>query len=249
MSGYIPEPDRKILCARSGGKCAIPECHKDLVVKKTSEDKESFIGVIAHIKGKRDGSARYDSTMTDKERNSYENSILLCQDHSKIIDDQRDTYTVEKLHAIKKRHEEWVDKQTSEKVMDVTFAELGVVTDYLVSGQFIPNESYTVITPKEKIERNRLSQRTARLISMGMSQVKQVEEYIEKCIDIEFGERLKQGFVIEYERLKNEEKLEEDDLFDCLLDFAAGHSNDFKIKAAGLTVLVYLFEKCEVFEG
>ncbi|GAG42011.1 unnamed protein product, partial [marine sediment metagenome] len=29
---------------------------------------------------------------------------------------------------------------------------------------------------------------------------------------------------------------------------AAGYSNDFKIKAAGLTVLVYLFEKCEVFK-
>lgn len=248
MSGNIPIRDQKILYARSGGKCAIPECRKKLVIKKTLEDKESLIGVNAHIKGERKGSARYDSHMTDKERNSYENLILVCQDHSKIIDDQMNTYTVEKLHTIKKQHEEWVDKQTSEKVMDITFAELNVVTDYLVLGQFTPSESYTVIPPKEKIKRNRLSQRTAGLISMGISQVKQVEQYIDKCLDIEFGERLKQGFVIEYERLKNEEKLDGDDLFDCLMDFAAGHSNDFKIKAAGLTVLVYLFEKCEVFE-
>jgi len=173
---------------------------------------------------------------------------MCIRDSHKTIDDQKNTYTVEKLVEIKKQHEEWVRKELSDKVMDVTFAELNVVTKYLVSGQYTPSDSYTIIPPREKIEKNGLSQRTTHMITMGLSQVKQVEEYINKCLDIEFGERLKQGFVNEYERLKKEENLDGDDLFDCLLDFAAGYSNDFKIKAAGLTVLVYLFEKCEVFK-
>jgi len=246
MSGNIPVRDQKILCVRSGGRCAIPECRKEIVIKKTG-DKESFIGEMAHIKGEKEGAARFDSNMTDKERNSYDNLILVCRNHHKEIDDQKNNYTVEKLIETKNQHEEWVRKELSDKVMDVTFAELKVVTEYLASGQYTPSDSYTIIPPQEKIDKNGLSQRITHLITMGLSQVKQVEEYIDKCPDIEFGERLKQGFVNEYERLKNEENLDGDDLFDCLHDFAAGYSNDFKIKAAGLTVLVYLFEKCEVF--
>lgn len=247
MSGNIPVRDQKILCARSGGLCAIPECHKELIIKKQSE-RESFIGGMAHIKGERKGAARFDPSMTDKERNSHDNLILVCGNHHKIIDDQEKTYTVEKLIQIKKQHEEWVRTQFSDKVIDVTFAELNVVTKYIVSGQYTPSDSYTIIPPKEKIEKNGLSQKTTHLITMGLSQVNQVKEYIDRCPDIEFGERLKEGFVAEYERLKNEENLNGDDLFDCLLDFAAGYSSDFKIRAAGLTVLVYLFEKCEVFK-
>lgn len=41
--------DQKILCTRSGNRCAIPECHKVLVINKTDDDKESLIGVRAHI--------------------------------------------------------------------------------------------------------------------------------------------------------------------------------------------------------
>ncbi len=71
---------------------------------------------------------------------------------------------------------------------------------------------------------------------------------IDKFPDVEFGERLKQGFVLEYKKLKNDNKLIGDELFDGLLDFASGKSNDFRVRAAGLAVLVYLFEACEVFE-
>jgi len=79
--------------------------------------------------------------------------------------------------------------------------------------------------------------------------VKQVDQYIEKNVDEEFGEHLKQGFVTEYNRLRNVEGLMADELFNALWDVASGTGvNDFLIKAAGLNVLVYLFEKCEVFE-
>lgn len=246
MSGKISVKDQKILCLKSGNRCAMPECHKELVVPKTENDPASIIGIIAHIKGENPTSARYDPEMT--ERNYYDNLILVCSDCHKMIDDQPNTYTVEKLHKIKEEHEHWIIESTKGEVINISFAELSVVTKYLVSGAYIPSDPYSVIPPKDKIRRNRLSSEIEKLITMGMIQVRQVKDFIDKCPDIEFGERLKQGFVVEYERLKNEEGLEGDDLFNGLLDFASGGSNDFKNRAAGLTILVYLFEKCEVFE-
>lgn len=248
MSSQIPKKDWKILCSKSGGRCAILTCHKELVVNKTENDQHSIIGVGAHIKGEKAGSARYDSSMTDKQRNCYDNLILLCGNCHKMIDDQPNTYTIERLHEIKSQHERWIIKSTEREVINVTFSELNVVTKYLVSGRFVPSDSYTIIPPREKIKKNELSSTIERLITMGLTQVEQVSHFINRCPDIEFGEHLKRGFVLEYERLKNTEGLKGDDLFNALLDFASGRSNDFKQKAAGLAVLVYLFEKCEVFE-
>ena len=79
--------------------------------------------------------------------------------------------------------------------------------------------------------------------------MKQVGDFSSKIPDIDFGEHLKEGFVSKiYQRLKNVEKLSGDMLFNALFEFATKGCNDFKQRAAGLSVLVYLFEKCEVFE-
>src|SRR3989338_10573752 len=247
MSGTIPPRDQRALCIPSGNRCAMPECHKVLVVSKTENDRESIVAVMAHIKGENPTSARYDPNMPDG-RNSYENLILVCPNCHKVIDDQPNTYTVEKLHEIKSKHEKWIIESTEKEVINVTFSELRVVTKYLVSGQFIPSDSYTIIPPKEKIRKNNLSSTTEQLITMGLTQVRQVAHFIDNSPDVEFGERLKQGFVSEYEKILNGDGLKGDDLFNALLEFASGGSNDFKNRAAGLTVLVYLFEKCEVFE-
>jgi len=248
MSSSIPIREWKILCSKSGGRCAIPTCHKELITDKAENDPISIIGVGAHIKGEKSGSARYDSRMTDKQRNCYENLIFVCGNCHTIIDGQPNTYTVQKLHEIKLTHEKWIIESIEKEVMNVTFAELSVVTKYLASGQFTPSNSYILIPPKEKIKKNKLSATTEQLIIMGLTQVKQVSHFIENCPDVEFGERLKQGFVAEYEKLLNDDKLKGDDLFNSLLNFSAGGSNNFTNRAAGLAVLVYLFEKCEVFE-
>ena len=248
MSGTIPVRDQKVLCTRSGNRCAMPECHKVLVVGKTGDDGESLVAQMAHIKGERATSPRYDVSMTDPERNSYGNLILVCNNCHKVIDDQPSTYSVERLHEIKSQHEKWVVELTEKEIINVTFAELSVVTKYIISGQFVSSDSLTIIPPREKIKKNDLSASIEQLITMGMTQVRQVNNFISKCPDIEFGERLTHGFVTEYKRLKNEEGLKGEDLFNALLDFASGKNNDFKNRAAGLTVLVYLFEKCEVFE-
>lgn len=248
MSSGISDRNKKIIGWKCGNLCAIPGCRKKLIIDCTNDDEESIIGEISHIKGENPTSARYDSSMTPAERNSHENLIILCRDHHKMIDDQVNTYTVEKLFEIKRQHEKYISESTANKLIDITFSELSVITKYLVSNQTTTSDSYTVIPPKDKIQRNNLSKAIEGLITMGMTQVNKVSNFLNSMPDIEFGDRLKQGFIDEYEKLKNGRQLTGDELFDSLLEFASGNSPEFINRAAGLAVLVYLFEKCEVFE-
>jgi hypothetical protein len=256
MSGTIKPNDAKILCTTSGNRCALPECRKILVIEGNKNDPASLVANMAHIKGEKPGkenkssSARYDETMEEIERNFYHNLILVCPSCHKIIDDQPNTYTVELLHKIKKAHEEWIINSTKNEVINVSFTELDIVTKHLIANQGVQSDSLILIPPKEKIAKNGLSNSIEQMILMGMTQVRQVANFVEKitAIDSDFTNRLINGFVSEYERLRNEEGIGGDDIFESLLEFSCGGSNDFKQKAAGLSILVYLFEKCEVFE-
>jgi len=246
----IKQKIRDVLCTKSGNRCALPNCHAILVKDATKTDNASLIAEAAHIKGENPGSARYDASMTDEERNSYENRILLCPSCHTKIDKQPNAYPVELLQRYKNEHEAWIIKSTKNEVMNVTFSELDIVTKHLIANQGIRGESLTLIPPKAKITKNILSDAIEQLILIGMTQVRQVSNFIEKItiIDSDFTNRLITGFVSEYERLRNEEGEKGDVLFERLLEFSSAGSNDFKQRAAGLSVLVYLFEKCEVFE-
>ena len=121
------------------------------------------------------------------------------------------------------------------------------VTNYIVENTDTNNDT-SVIHPKEKINKNNLSAGVENLIKMGLSNVSLVKDYINSNIDTEFGEKLKKGFVDEYERLRDEEGLSGDDIFSSLMTFANQGNTDIKYRAAGLCVLCYFFESCDIFE-
>ena len=250
MSSEMGKKDLKILCTKSGNRCALPNCRAILVEDATKTDGASLIAEAAHIKGENPGSARYDGSMTDEERNCYKNRILLCPSCHTKIDKQQNAYPVELLQRYKIEHEAWIIESTKNEVINISFSELDVVTKHLIATQDIRNDSLTLIPPTAKIAKNGLSNSIKQMILMGMTQVRQVANFIEKitAIDSDFTNRLINGFVSEYERLRNEEGIRGDELFESLIEFSCGGSSDFKQKAAGLSVLVYLFEKCEVFE-
>ena len=248
MSGKIPEKDQRILCMSSYCICAISTCRRKLLEPKTDLDDISNIAQMAHIKGEKPGSARYDETMEENKRNKHDNLILVCNVCHKIIDDQPNEYTVEKLHTIKSEHEIWASTIIEQEISNITFVELEIITQYLTSDNPDYVENYQVINPVEKIKKNKLSTTVSRLISMGMTQIKLVEEYVDTNSDSDFGERLRDGFVKEYVRLKDDEKLQGDEMFYSLLAFAGGMVSDIRRSSAGLAVLVYLFESCEVLE-
>ena len=92
----ISQSTIKKLYGRSAGSCNI--CKKDLI-----ED-DVQIGEMAHIIAKSSIGPRGNVNYTND--NNYDNLILLCSIHHKIIDSKPDEYTVNRLHEIKQQHED-----------------------------------------------------------------------------------------------------------------------------------------------
>ena len=97
-----------MLWGRSGNMCAFPDCKKVLVVDETATDDPSIIGEEAHIVGQKETGPRGFHPLEFEKRDNYDNLILLCLVHHKVVDDQQDEYTVENLHHFKDEHEKWV---------------------------------------------------------------------------------------------------------------------------------------------
>ena len=236
--------DLKVLWGQSGCSCAI--CHVYLVRVKENLVNKTVVGVMAHIKGENPGSARYDQNLTGDERDGEPNRILLCPTCHTIIDDDEQSYTVEKLHKIKSEQIEFVLRELAHKVANVTFAELEAVINYLI-GSPLSLSDLSVIPTKEKIARNNLSPIVDKFIKIGLMQSNQIAKYLNENVDPQFSEKLRGGFISKYMELKNQD-LDSNEIFFEMLDFASNYSRDFNKQAAGLSVLSYFFELCDVFE-
>lgn len=105
----ISDKTRKILWGRSGNRCAI--CKHELVVEATPQDDESVVGEECHIISPQGKGPRHDPKCPKEMLDSYENLILLCRIHHKMVDDQNDTYNVEILRQMKRNHEKWVTEK------------------------------------------------------------------------------------------------------------------------------------------
>jgi hypothetical protein len=103
--------DIKLLFARSGNRCAFPKCTSPIAQGDT------LTGEVCHIKAQKPDWPRYHAAQTPKERHAYDNLILLCPTHHAVIDDDDETYTVERLQRMKVDHETRVlpasEQQTS----------------------------------------------------------------------------------------------------------------------------------------
>jgi hypothetical protein len=101
----ISDKTRKLLWGRSGNRCAY--CRRELVMLGTTDD-DSVIGDECHIIAKHENGPRNNPSLSEKEIDSYENLILLCKIHHKMVDDQPIEYSINVLRKMKLRHEEWV---------------------------------------------------------------------------------------------------------------------------------------------
>lgn len=112
-SRYISQPVEKILFANSGGRCAF--CQKTFY--KIIEDQIAPFYRIAHIRGLRPGSARYDPAYPEEKLNDYENLIILCANCHDIVDSAPEQFTVEELDEMKKLHEKKVDASIRKELL------------------------------------------------------------------------------------------------------------------------------------
>lgn len=103
----ISDKTRKLLWGHSGNRCAF--CRRELVMSGKTDD-DSLVGDECHINAKRKNGPRYNPSLSDEQVDSFDNLILLCKTHHKMVDDQPIEYSVQILRKVKQRHEEWVNK-------------------------------------------------------------------------------------------------------------------------------------------
>ena len=103
----IREKAIKLLWSNAAGRCSFTDCSERLTVEQAAHSAPHTLGEMAHIKGKRKGSNRYDETQTDEQRDSYENLMLLCPNHHTLIDksENEEIYPVGILMEMKITHE------------------------------------------------------------------------------------------------------------------------------------------------
>src|SRR5690606_12180487 len=84
------------LFALSGNACAFPDCPSPIV-----EAEGTITGEICHMRAQSRGGPRYEASQSEQERHAFENLILLCRRHHKIIDAEPDIYSVEVLEEMR----------------------------------------------------------------------------------------------------------------------------------------------------
>ena len=133
LSGPGPRDYRvgteRALYAFARTTCYFPGCKAPVIVFVEGEPVSN--AQIAHIRGANPGSPRYDLAMTDGERRSYANLILLCEPHHEFVDRRHpDRYTPESLAEWKAQREAEVGIDvpalaglTDERLVELTFSQ------------------------------------------------------------------------------------------------------------------------------
>lgn len=107
----------KRLFALSGNICAFPGCQLPII-----ESGGTVTGEICHIHARNSGGPRFDASQSDAERNDFDNLILLCRAHHKVVDSQIDSYSADVLREIKEIHQNVAGRP--ERSADSIFAKI-----------------------------------------------------------------------------------------------------------------------------
>jgi len=256
----VSRSTRNKLALMSGNRCAMPSCRRLLAVTTPDSNGIDMLGEVAHIAGKHGGksgrrpSARFDKKMTDKERDSLPNLLYVCRNCHAMIDAYphgEQKYTVEVLLEIKEKHERWVTITMDEATADIGFSELEESTQWVNEVPPVSRKhDFNRIYIEEKIKKNSLSISSQNLITNRLMATHQVRSFIQSLSkeDPEFQDRLIYGFLEHYNKLRRDGITSGEDLFVRMCLFARQGFHDFRLQSAAETVLVYLFETCEVFE-
>ena len=243
-------PTKILLAFRSGGICAFPGCAKPLVYTAILGD-DTAVGEAAHIKGEKPTAARYEANMTDAERDHVDNLIYMCEGDHTIIDKVPADWPTPKLLALKAAHETKASAAIAEAFADIAFPELRHAVAWVSSqppaAPSVP--SFVLLPPEEKIKKNDMSNGSRHTIAAGLSSRTTVADFVEAetQFDPDFPDELKSGFLTEYYRLRHQGH-KGNELFELMCAFSQRGLKSQGDRTAGLAVLIYLFEICDVFE-
>ncbi|MCT6819504.1 MAG: HNH endonuclease [Bombella apis] len=234
------------LSSQSGNECAFEGCTEKLAPLDAPGTK----GEAAHICAASPGGPRYDPEMSDEKRNSCSNLMYLCPNHHTEIDKTNpDKYSADDLFSMKRKHEQRV---LATRFNDVKFEELEEVSSHIISNyrNYSAASDFRKIPMDEKIDRNNLTEDDRYVIERGLEISSMIEKFLKQKVekeDPDFINRLLAGFQNEYSGLYRKGKRGQD-LFKGMCDYTESCHGSPGLRQAGVAVLVYFFETCDLFE-
>lgn len=240
----------KQLFGLAAGRCAFPTCRRKIIFSATDLSSTTITGDIAHIVAFADAGPRADGALNMKQKNDFDNLLLLCAACHRLVDGQPEEYPNDVLFAMKQNHLDWVDENLESQMREIKFPELEVVCSRIIDTELASSTGFHTLPPAEKMTANNLGPKTAKKITLGLMQAPLVAGYMQSMVthvDSEFPERLISGFRSEYDKHFTK-GIRGDGLFALLELFASGGTADFDRQAAGLAVLAHLFQVCDIFE-
>ena len=109
----IPDDIKLKLWVLSGGRCEFPGCNKP-VWRDGLTLKDDNFAHMAHIVAASPDGPRGSEILSPKLVTNFDNLLLVCLDHSKLIDGKhKSDYAIDFLHEYKKRHENRIRMQTA----------------------------------------------------------------------------------------------------------------------------------------
>jgi hypothetical protein len=106
MGDDFSEPVKRVLAARVGNLCSNPGCRALTSGPQADAAKAINLGVAAHITAASPAGPRYDRHLVPEERAAPGNGIWLCQNCSKLVDNDVTQFSVEVLTKWKTAAEE-----------------------------------------------------------------------------------------------------------------------------------------------
>lgn len=156
----LSNKDRKILWGKAGNQCSYRYkreiCNQKLL--EAPNGNETVVGFECHIIGKTKDSARYLREYPEDKMDSYENRVLLCGSHHKIIDNKNNEqiFTIPIVRRMKKEHEYLVsNRQTMiEGIINNQQRNIFQRLHDRFEDPYSPNLGYELINYLQKIRRD-----------------------------------------------------------------------------------------------
>lgn len=205
----ISDKTRKLLWGKSGNRCAI--CKRELHIDAGSVYATSVVGDECHIVSRKVNGPRYNSEIPEEMVDSYDNLILLCRVHHKMIDDLVEDYTVDSLRQAKEEHVRWVkerlDNNTSERSIRIRRIQENIppVLLRVTTG----NELAQILDGAMGYEFDYASARNEDEMELLSEFIQAIQDYGDLWNDLEAGQRVR----VTYLMTELLERMEQNDCF------------------------------------
>jgi hypothetical protein len=149
--------------------------------------------------------------------------------------------------------EDGTQRSSSLTMANINYDDINFVITALLNQRMVSinsQDNFQPTDPEGKMSKNDLTHEIKFVLGMGLAKAGEVRHFIENIAKINFPdvpERLKASLNAEYIKLMNS-GVRGDDLFNRLYSFSHQNNPNPSRQLAGLAVLCYFFETCDVFE-